>query len=433
MQRVAEKRRVDLYIGAHYGAHMSKHPGVWILRPSGRHGFRIKWIDPDSGKARRSTLPAKCQGATKAAEKAREAAAIRKSNEVHRRRGQLEGGAQVRSETPLAEAEQIFWTHLRDKGKAERTFETYAIGVAAFMDWAAKHRIRTTDDVTRGVLSDFDDHLSALGGAASTHNKNQRAIKRMVRVWILKDLCARITFDDLKRIEPKEVVLDRREWLTPSQCQNMLDAALRHDDDTDAPGTPIAPFVMYSLLGGARVSEMLGLDWSHVDMDALDINGETVGAITVTRSVSKTKREREISFRETPSLRRLFAAMQLRSGKSSGLVWEYSRMAVKRSRGRMSAEFGSPAFTFQQLRITSDCYLNCSPGIYGTTAAFMAAQRLGHSVAISEKFYASAVRGIKPEHRTLEAVLGIEKQCDQIINAAASHGRASVFRIARST
>jgi hypothetical protein len=168
-------------------------------------------------------------------------------------------------------------------------------------------------------------------------------------------------------------------------------------------------------------------------MDALDINGETVGAITVTKSVSKTKREREISFRETPSLRRMFAAMQLRSGKSSGLVWDFSRMSVKRSRSRMSAEFGSPKFTFQQLRVTCDCYLNCSPGIYGGTAAFMAAQRLGHSVAISEKFYASAVRGIKPELHTLEAVLGIEKQCDQIINAVASpSGRASVSRIALS-
>jgi hypothetical protein len=142
-----------------------------------------------------------------------------------------------------------------------------------------------------------------------------------------------------------------------------------------------------------------------------------------------------IGLQETPSLRRLFAALQLRSDKKTGPVWDFTRMAAKRSRRRMIEEFGSPEFTYQQLRVTCDCYLNNSPGIFGGAAAFMAAKRLGHSVAISEKFYASAIRGIKPELRTLEEVLGIEKQCDQIIRSVsdASHDHASVSRIGGSS
>jgi hypothetical protein len=135
-----------------------------------------------------------------------------------------------------------------------------------------------------------------------------------------------------------------------------------------------------------------------------------------------------IGLQETPSLRRLFAALQLRSGDKTGPVWDFTRMAAKRSRRRMIEEFGSPEFTYQQLRVTCDCYLNNSPGIYGGAAAFMAAKRLGHSVAISEKFYASAIRGIKPELRTLEAVLGIETQVEQIINAVSQGDSASAYR-----
>jgi integrase len=197
---------------------------------------------------------------------------------------------------------------------------------------------------------------------------------------------------------------------------------MRHDRELAGQWRPIAPFVAYVLLGGARAAEALALDWSHIDLDALNVNSEPVGEITVPASTSKTKTRRGIGLQETPSLRRLFAALQLRSGDKAGPVWDLTRMAAKRSRRRIIEEFGSPEFTFQQLRVTCDCFLNCAPGIYGGTAAFMAAQRLGHSVAISEKFYASAIRGIKPELHTLEEVLGITKQCDQIIRAVSSPG-----------
>ena len=130
-----------------------------------------------------------------------------------------------------------------------------------------------------------------------------RAVKSMIRYWIDAEFCARITYDDLGRVKQKSERVADRVWLTPTQCRQMLDAAMRHDRDTDGPGTPIAPYVLYTLLGGARVSEALALDWSHIDLKALNVNLEPVGEIEVPATISKTKTRRVIGLQETPSLR----------------------------------------------------------------------------------------------------------------------------------
>jgi integrase len=416
---------------------MSKHPGVWILNPAGRHGYRLKFRDPDTSKAKRETLKGtKYQADTKAGERARGDAAVRKHNELLRRAVALESGAMPYSKVPLADAEKRFLATL----KASRTVETYADGTRFFVAWAKKRGIRTTNDVTRGRLVEFREHLDTFDVAGATFDRRLRATKRMVSFWIDAEMAARVTYDDLKRIKQKNEPVAEREWLTPAQCKKMLESALRHDRGQEGlnplnPNTPrcptVAPFVMYVLLSGARASEALALRWEHVDLDALNVNLEEVGEITVPASISKTKKRRVIGLQETPWLRRMLSALQLRSGVKTGPVWDFAQTAAKRSRYRMIEEFGSPEFTYQKLRVTCDCYLNNSPGIYGGGAAFMAAKRLGHSVAISEKYYASAIRGIKPELHTLEEVLGIEKQCDQIINAVASpSGHASISRIA---
>jgi integrase len=398
----------------------------------------LKYRDAD-GQLRRSGKPlkdARFQSDTKASAKAREDAAVRKHNELLREKIKLEDGGNRRRREPLADAEQRFMKTLR----AERTVETYGEGTKLFLQWAKKRQIRTTDDITRGKLIDFREHLDTFDIAGSTFDKRLRGVKAMVRYWIDAELCARVTYDDLRRIKQKNAPVAEREWLTPAQCKKMLESALRHDRAQVGlnplnPSTPrcptVAPFVVYTLLSGARASEALALDWAHVDLDALNVNLEKVGEITVPASISKTQKRRVIGLQETPLLRRLLSALQLRSGNKTGPVWDFPATAAKRSRYRMIEEFGSPSFTYQQLRVTCDCYLNNSPGIYGGAAAFMAAKRLGHSVAISEKYYASAIRGIRPELRTLEEVLGITKQCDQIIDAVASPSdRASVSRIA---
>jgi len=401
---------------------MSQHKSVWILNPAGRHGYRLKYRDPDTGKLRRETLKsAKCQADTKAGGRAREDSAARKYNELLRREIALESGAMRYRKVPLEDAERRYMDTL----KTDSTRETYHDGTRILLAWARSQGVRNTNDVTRGRLVEFREHLSTYDGAPATFDRRLRAVKSMIRFWIDAELCAKITYDDLKRVKQKGEPVADRVWLTPKQCQKMLEAALRHDREiADTSWLPIAPFVMYVLLGGARVAEALALDWSHIDLDALNVNGEKVGEIVVPATVSKTKKRRVIGLQESPSLRRMFAALQLQSGRKTAPVWNFTRMAAKRSRGRVIEEFGSPPFTYQQLRVTCDCYLNNSPGIYGGAAAFMAAKRLGHSVAISEKYYASAIRGIRPELHTLEGVLGITEQCDQIINAVASASSA---------
>ncbi|TFH31453.1 MAG: hypothetical protein E4H00_03485 [Myxococcales bacterium] len=396
---------------------MTKHPSVWVLNPTGRHGYRLKYRDPDTGSTKRETLRGKkYQAETKAAERAREDAAVRKYNELLRREIALENGAMRHRKERLDAAEQRYMDTL----KSDRTREAYHEGSRIFLEWAEKKGIRTTNDVTRGRLVEFHEHLGTYDVAPATFDKRLRGVKSMIRYWIDAELCARISYDDLGRIKQKGAPVADRVWLTPTQCRKMLEAAVRHDRDTDGPGTPIAPYVLYTLLGGARVGEALKLDWSHIDLEALNVNLEPVGEIEVPATISKTKTRRVIGLQETPSLRRLFAVLRLRSDAKAGPVWDFTRMAAKRSRRRMIEEFGSPEFTFQQLRVTCDSYLNNSPGIYGGAASFMAAKRLGHSVAISEKFYASAIRGIKPELHTLEEVLGVTKQCDQIIRAVSA-------------
>ncbi len=404
---------------------MSKHPGVWILNPSGRHGYRLKYRDPDSGKIKRATLKgSKYQAATQAAERAREDAAVRKYNELFRREIALENGAMRYRKVKLGDAEKRYMATL----KSDSTRDTYRDGTRIFLEWASDQGLHSTNDVTRGRLMEFREHLDTFDVAPATFDRRLRSVKSMIRFWIDAELCARISYDDLKRAKQKGEPVADRVWLTPKQSQKMLDAVLRHDREIaglDTTWPTIAPFVMYVLLGGARVAEALALDWSHLDLDALNVNLEPVGEIVVPATVSKTKKRRVIGLQETPSLRRLFAALQLRSGSKTGPVWDFTRMAAKRSRRRAIEEYGSPPFTYQQLRVTCDCYLNNSPGIYGGAAAFMAAKRLGHSVAISEKYYASAIRGIKPELRTLEEVLGITKQCDQVIREVSAPAEVS--------
>ena len=221
-------------------AAVTKHPSVWILNPAGRHGYRLKYRDPDTGKTKRETLKgAKYQADTKAAERAREDAAVRKYNEIQRRAIEIEGGALRHRKVKLVEAEQRYMTTL----KSERTRETYREGTRILLEWAANEGIHTTNDVTRGRLVEFHAHLGTFDVAPSTFDKRLRAVKSMVSYWIDAELCARITYDDLKRIKQKGEPVADRTWLTPKQCQKMLEAAMRHDRELAGQWRPIAPFV----------------------------------------------------------------------------------------------------------------------------------------------------------------------------------------------
>ena len=190
---------------------------------------------------------------------------------------------------------------------------------------------------------------------------------------------------------------------------------------------PIAPFVAAVLLTGARFAELIELDWSQVDLDALDSEGQTVGEIHVTAATTKTKRPRTIGLEVSPALRKLLSAMHLKGG-GKGSVFRLTRDAAKTAERRLRREFGAPAGCgWQALRRTCGTFLTNSPGVFGAASAFRSAKQLGHSVAVAEKHYVDVLRGIPRDAKTLESAMQIEAQMDRIVASASTP--AAVRRI----
>ncbi len=110
--------------------------------------------------------------------------------------------------------------------------------------------------------------------------------------------------------------------------------------------------------------------------------------------------------------------MKLRAGENK-FVWgkeAYRRDVAESARKRLVKEYGAPGFSWHDLRRTCGTFLTCAPSIYGAASAFLSAKRLGHSVVVSEKHYAGATT-IAPEHKTLEATLGIADLCAKLAGA----------------
>ncbi len=237
---------------------------------------------------------------------------------------------------------------------------------------------------------------------------------------------------------------ERVDYRKPHELQKLLDAALRHDAamfeatreelaglrplGSTVRYQPIAPLVAAALLTGMRFGELVDLDWSQVELDALDGEGRKVGEIHLT-SATKTKRARTVGLEVSPALRKLLAALHVkRGGKGSvfGLTGDTAQAAARRLR----SEFGAPeAFTWQSLRRTCGTFLTNAPGIFGAASAYRSAKQLGHSVAVAEKHYVDVARGIPREARALEVAMQVEAQVKQVIEAV---GGRSVAKVARA-
>jgi integrase len=435
-----------------------KHPGVTLIKPepareridaktgklkrSGAMGWRARFTDPDSGKTVKRALDRSLR--TKAD---REDYACRLSDQLARRRLDLESGASKSTGTPFADAIQRYYSahpNLRPK-----TVTTYEAGTDKLLRFAREHRIRTVDDLDRRKLMVFREQLikqpkrqnAAKGrrgqkteGAErrsnESINRELRAVKTCLLYLIDADLFAKLSPDDVRRCcKPLKTSTDRKEFMRPAAMRKLLAAALRHDADTfkatraehggDAPEgstpkyLPIAPLVAFAALSGCRFGEAIDLTWNLVDLDALDASGNTVGEIYIDSS-SKTAKARTIGLEVSPALRKLLAALRLKTGgKGSvfGLTPGEARAAMK----RLKAQYGAPdAAGWQILRVTVATFLCNAPGIYRAASAFMEARQLGHSVIVAEKHYAGLIRGIPIEARTLEAAMQIEAEAAKI-------------------
>jgi integrase len=425
-----------------------KHPGVTLIKPKPeqRIRWRARFTDPDSGKTKWVTLDPSLR-----TREQRKDWAARWSRQLAQRRLDLDAGAARTTGTPLVDAVERYYRAHPELRPA--TLKVYRDATGKLIDWAERARVRSADDLTRARLMAFREqlvneqkHSAARNGkrgqqrrlkerrSPHTINRELRATRTVLGYLLDLDLLPKLSQDDLRRaLKRLPAPVERMDYLKPKQLQKLLEAAQRHDSEvfkatraehagsrltgTTARYQPIAPFVAFCLLTGMRFGEAIALDWSQVDLDALDATGKPVGEVYVT-TASKTAKARTVGLEVSPALRKLLIAQKFRTG-GKGSVFELTRETARAAGKRLVIDYGAPkTFGWQALRRTCGTYLTNSPGIFGAASAYRSAQQLGHSVAIAEKNYVGLLRGIPADARTLEEAMQVEAQVQQVIASA---------------
>jgi integrase len=428
------------------------HQGVTLTRrtlPSGSTAWRARYQDPDTSKVVFVTLDLPTH-------QARVQWCIRKADVLIKRRMELATGAPTKTATPIATAIEIYVTACSGRLR-DRTIATYREALDLFAEWATDNGIVQIENLSKGKLSAFRDYLAnrrkqvAFVGSRRGRrreatkprsgfsiNRDLHSIKAVVNFWRNRELLPLLSKDAISdALKNVPTANEAPEYLPPSNCRLLLEAALRHDGeifietrDEHAglipPGStrryqPIAPFTLFLLFSGCRSGEALNLRWQDVDFDALDAEGRKVGEIRLLATMVKTKRYRSIGLEVCPSIKGLLSTMKLRARLGEPYVFggkkPLSQTMVDSAKKRLIRSYGAPEFTWQNLRQTTGTFLTNSPGIYGAASVFMSARQLGHSVAVAEKFYLGVIRGIPREARTLEAAMQIEDLARQVVEA----------------
>jgi hypothetical protein len=126
----------------------SPHPGVVLKQrtlPSGASAWRARFDDPDSGREVYITLhPTELSTA-----EARRLWAIRKSKTLAKRRMELEAGAAIKSETPIAGAVDVYLVDAKHRLRAS-TLRTYRHqGLDQFRRWVASRNLAHIEELTQ--------------------------------------------------------------------------------------------------------------------------------------------------------------------------------------------------------------------------------------------------------------------------------------------
>jgi integrase len=281
-----------------------------------------------------------------------------------------------------------------------------------------------------------------------TVNRELRSVGTILAYVRKLGLLPRLSTDELRdALEKLKVSSDRIDYRKPHELQKLIEAALRHDEEMfkatreehaglRPPGStprhePIAPFVAAAILTGMRFGELVDLEWKQVDLEALDDEGIAVGELHLT-SATKTKKARTVGLEVSPALRKMLAAMKLKSG-GKGSVFGLTRGTATAAGRRLGREFGAPECAgWQALRRTTGTYLTNASGIFGAASAYRSAKQLGHSVQVAERHYVGVARGIPRDARTLEAAMQIEAQMASVIEAV-QPSRSITLDVTRKT
>lgn len=433
-----------------------RHPGVVLIKPEGRHGWRARYNDPDTGKVKKEALPAEWKGQPLTQAEQRAEWAAEKSAWIAKRKAELEAGAVPSTGQDVATTIEHYFT---DHTKLDaNTLGKNRVAANKLIAFCERLKLRTADDITQPVLLKFRAHLvnepkrkaKAGGKVGQFVSTNERRAPKSVNgdigaaVTVLRylrklRLLSRITFDDIETSLAKERIgKGRIDFMKPAACRNLITLALDHDAETfrnqadrDARDKgrpikmtypekgskpvydPIAPFVLFVLVTGVRVGEALALEWAWVDLDAQDEHGKPVGEIHLPPHITKTRNGRTLVLEVGATLRPLLIAMQPEQKLRHGSVFNVSPGEARAALERIQAKGHKGAW--HQMRRTCATYLTNS-GVFPVASAWRSAKQLGHGVNVAERDYADLIR-ISRDARTLEAAMQIEKEAGLVLAA----------------
>lgn len=408
------------------------------LERAGGVTWAARWIDPVTGKGKQESLTA--LGFTDEADCRKwcegRAQSLRNTMQA------IAAGTAVVTQTTVADAVKQF----HDAKGAELktgTMLVYHEATGPFAAWAAANGLAHVEGLNLAKLSAFRDWLVALpahvqakkhgmgkGKSArvpsdrkrspETINKKLRAMRTVAGFWRKRGLCPLLDSDAIAdALEFSKVKRKAPEYLRVPEIRKLLESVARHDAELDdGKGhhhAPIGDFLVAALLSGCRFSELANLRWDCVDLDAQEIR--------LSEHDTKTGHARTVDLDVSPHLAALLAHRQLQAEGNRFVFGPMKRDVAEAARKRLVRDFGAPRFYWHLLRKTTGTFLTCAPSIYGAASAFMAAKRQGHSVAVSEKHYAGAEKGISPAADTLEKAMGVADLLPAPV--AASKGRAA--------
>ncbi len=336
------------------------------------------------------------------------------------------------------------WLDAARHDRAPKTIETYGLATSKFIAWLDSVELRRAVELSRSDLAGFRTYLATApkivskkglgrGGKAEAGtrrspvsvNRELRTMKTVLNALRKQGRLPQLDGDAIAdNLHALRVERNEPAFLRPNEIRQLIEACQRHDGETfvetrrEHAGLgmvgsttryePILPAVLFFLLSGMRRGEGLAVDWSHVDLDAVDRAGALAGEIRLSGAMTKTGRNRCVYLEVSPLLRRLLAEWKLRSGSVGPVLGGHTVNSLKSARHRLLKEYGAPRFDWQVLRSTCATYLTNAEGIFKAATVFMSARQLGHSVQIAEKHYLGVERSIPAGASTLEAAMRIE-------------------------
>lgn len=382
----------------------TRHRGVKVLKlADGRHVAR--WTDPVTRKPKQASFEP--LGITNA--KARERWCIEKLAAIQA----VKRGLSISHGTSLPVRVSIEDSQARymETFSVVNTVEAKRPALANAKALLRNQGVSDVMHISGPHLAAYADHVRrpANPHRTSTSNLHLAQVGAWLRWCSERGMLPLLSEDQIKRLLKKaKGEHSQISLLQPKPLRQLLTSCLAHDREE---AVKIGPFVLLTLLTGCRFAEVAGLRWAEVDSAAnlIQLPGARV----------KTGHGREIDLSMTPSAGRLLDALSLNGGR--GKVFPHlTRSAAESARARLSS-YDAPSFTWHELRRTCGSLLVCG-GVMGSAGPFLTAKRLGHSVAIAEKHYQGAIRGLPKDCSSLEQAAGIEDLANAIVQAVAVVG-----------